>query len=174
MRANIGTPIDRIFNWGGSSLKKIKHVIEPELNYFFIPHTRQRDIPILEGIDRINRRNFLTFSLTNRHWVKFGQQSAPWPADEDVELLNAPPPSDVRELARLKLALSYDLDKERNGGDRLSDLDLNLRLTPTNYFRMAFDGGLNPGPWQFTHATVSFGLLDPRPLTRSVLDPQFM
>lgn len=173
LRGNIGSSASRVYSWDGPSLKKIKHVIEPEISYFFIPRAKQRDIPIIDGTDRINRRNLLTFSLTNRFWGKFAQGPIGPPKDRDVEILTPHAGVDVREIGSLRLALSYDIDKERKGGDSLSDLDLNLRLTPTHYLTLGFDGGLNPGPWQVTQAAVSLGLSDPRPLTRRVLDADF-
>ncbi|MCZ6623100.1 MAG: LPS assembly protein LptD [Deltaproteobacteria bacterium] len=174
IRNNVGTSISRVYEWGGAGLKKMKHVIEPDVSYLFISGSHQSDIPIMDGVDRINRRNVLTFSLTNRLWGKFGRRLTGQPGDQDVELLNSPALSDVREMARLRLALSYDIDKERKGGDTLSDLDLNLRITPANYLTLGLDTGLNPGPWQVSQAAVLFSISDPRPLTRRVLDPDFM
>ena len=73
-----------------------------------------------------------------------------------------------------RVALSYDAFKQKNGGSSLSDLDLNLRVTPVDYLALGFDTGLNPGPWQVSQAGVLFSILDPRPLTRRVLDRDFM
>ncbi|MFQ5542688.1 MAG: LPS assembly protein LptD, partial [Candidatus Binatia bacterium] len=148
-------------------------MIEPELSYLFIPGTNQEEIPIMDGTDRINRRNLLTFSLTNRLWGKSSREPIGRPKDQDVELLTSPDAGEIREMGRLRLALSYDIDKERNGGDSLSDLDMNLRLTPVDYFTLRVDTGLNPGPWQLTQAAVGFLLSDPRPLDRRVLDRDF-
>lgn len=170
---NVGTSVGRVYSWNGSALKKIKHVIDPEISYLFIPGTNQQDIPIMDGTDRINRRNLLTFSLTNRLWGKSSRESMGLPKDRDVELLTFPGIGAIREMGRLRLALSYDIDKERNGGDSLSDLDMNLRLTPIDYFTLRFDTGLNPGPWQLSQAAVGFLLSDPRPLDRRVLDRDF-
>jgi LPS-assembly protein len=170
---NVGTSVGRVFSWNGSALKKIKHVIEPEISYLFIPDTNQEEIPIMDGTDRINRRNLLTFSLTNRLWGKSSREPIGRPKDQDVELLTSPGAGEIREMGRLRLALSYDIDKERNGGDSLSDLDMNLRLTPVDYFTLRVDTGLNPGPWQLTQAAVGFLLSDPRPLGRRVLDRDF-
>lgn len=174
IRGNVGTSVSRIFSWNGKGLNGIKHVIEPELSYLFIPRSDQGRIPIMDGIDRIDRRNVLTFGLTNRLWGKFVSPLAGAPAEQDVELLNPVVASDVRKLGSLRLAMSYDIDKERKGGDTLSDLDMNLRLTPTNYLTLGFDSGLNPGPWQVTQARATFGISDPRPITRRVLDPDFI
>lgn len=173
-RGKVGTSLGRVFNLAGSYLKKIKHVLEPEMSYLFIPHSGQRDIPILDGTDRINRRNQVTFSLTNRLWGKFAQEPVGLPGDRDVELVTSPTVGDIREMGWLRLALNYDIDRERRGGDSLSDLDLNLRATPRDYFALGFDTGLNPGPWQITQAAALFSFSDPRPLGRRVLDRDFM
>jgi len=174
LRGKVGTSLGRVYNLDGSYLQKMKHVLEPEVSYLFIPRVRDRDIPIFDGTDRINRRNLLTFALTNRLWGKFSQEPLGVPEDRDVEMVTSPTPGDIREMGNLRLALSYDIDKERKGGDSLSDLDMNLRLTPMDYLALGFDTGLNPGPWQVSQAAVLFSLLDPRPLARRVLDRDFM
>jgi hypothetical protein len=73
----------------------------------------------------------------------------------------------------LRFALTYDIDKERKGGDTLSDLDMNLILYPSNYVSFNFDGGVNPGGWNITQARANVSVSDPRPLTRLYLDPDF-
>jgi LPS-assembly protein len=173
VRGNIGTSVSRVFSWAGSEISAIRHVMEPELSYLFIPSTNQSRIPIMDGIDRINRRNVVTLALVNRLWAKAANPSASESADKDVELLN-PFISSTQEMGSLRLALTYDVDKERKKGDTLSDLDINLRLTPLNYLTFAFDGGFDPGPWEVTQGRASVGLRDPRPITRRVLDPDFM
>jgi LPS-assembly protein len=172
VRGNVGTSFSRIFAFNSLGFSGIKHVIEPEVSYLFVPGTNQSKIPIMDGIDRINRRNVLTFAVSNRIWGKFANPIVSSVSDEGVELLN-PAIADVQRLASLKLALSYDIDQERRGGDSLSDLDTNLQLTPTNYLTLGVDGGFNPGPWQVTQAQAFFAISDPRPVARRVLDPDF-
>lgn len=174
VRGSLGSSLGRVFSLDGPFLKKVKHVLEPELSYLFIPRAEQRDIPIMDATDRINRRNVLTFSLTNRLWGKFAQAPVGLPQDREVEMLSTPSVGDVREIGRLRLALSYDIDRERKGGDSLSDLDMNLRTTPVDYLGLGFDAGFNPGPWQLTQAAALMSLFDPSPITRRVLDRDFM
>jgi LPS-assembly protein len=172
IRGNITASISRIFAFDGLNLKALKHVIEPELSYLFIPGTHQSDIPVMDYVDRVDRRNLLTFAVANRFLGKLPSLLGPAPGDQAVELLNPIYTGDVRELASLRLALSFDIDKARNGGDSLSDLDFNLRLAPLDYVTIGFDGGLNPGAWQVTQARATLAISDPRPL-RIVLDPDF-
>ena len=172
IRGNVGTSLSRIFGFDHFGLSRIKHVVEPELSYLFVPRIDQGHIPIMDNIDRINRRNVLTFALTNRLWGKTSRGIAP--ADNgQTELLSSGLLGDVQRMGSLRLALSYDIDQERKGGDSLSDLDINLRLTPLSYIDVAFDGGINPGPWQISQARLALSLTDPRPMLRRTLDPDF-
>jgi LPS-assembly protein len=172
MRANIATSLSRVFAWNGTRMAGIKHVIEPELSYLFVPDVDQSKIPIMDNNDRIRRRNVLTMAVTNRFWGKPTRTLAA-PADEkDTELVNPLGPTGVSEIGQFRLALSYDIDKERKGGDSLSDLDFNIRLIPLSYVNLGFEGGINPGPWQMSQARASFAISDPR-LRRQTLDPDF-
>ena len=172
IRGNIGTSVSRVFALGGETLKGIKHVIEPELSYVFVPGSNQRQIPIMDFVDRVNRRNVITLAIANRFLGKFTSLLGASSNDPNIEALNPETTGDVRELGSLRLALSYDIDQERKGGDTLSDLDIKLRFTPLSYIAVGFDGGVKPGPWQATQARATFGIIDPRPLRR-VLDPDF-
>jgi LPS-assembly protein len=173
LRGNIGTSLSRIFNFNNFGLSRVKHVIEPELSYLFVPSVNQSRIPVMDEVDRINRRNVVTFALTNRLWGKTSSGLSA-PPSSDVEVLSPGGViGDVQRMAALRLALSYDIDKERKGGDSLSDLDINLRFTPLSYIDVAFDGGVDPGKWRISQARLAFNLTDPRPILRRTLDPDF-
>ena len=75
-------------------------------------------------------------------------------------------------MGSLRFALTYDIDKERKGGDTLSDLDINLYLTPTNYLSFNFDGGFDPGPWDITQGRAYVTFSDPRPVDASLFGSQ--
>jgi LPS-assembly protein len=173
IRGNIGTSLGRVFPWSGLGLSRIKHVVEPELSYLFVPGTDQSRIPIMDGIDRVRRRNAVTLGVTNRFLGKPISPLTVPEADQRFEPLNVGLGGDVRYMGSLRFALTYDIDKERKGGDTLSDLDINLLLTPTNYLTFNFDGGFDPGPWDVTQARANVTLSDPRPPTRLYLDADF-
>jgi LPS-assembly protein len=173
IRGNIGTALSRVFGFNSLGLSQVKHVFEPEISYLFVPRTDQSHIPIMDDVDRVNRRNILTFAVANRLWGKTQSGLAPPADDSSVELLNSGLIGDVRQMASVRLALSYDIDKERKGGDSLTDLDLNVKFTPVPYMDLSFDGGVNPGAWQITQARVTFSMSDPRPVLRRTLDADF-
>ena len=173
IRANVGSSLSRLFEVDSLGLSRVKHVVEPEVSYLFIPHSDQSRIPIMDSNDRVNRRNLLTFALNNRLWGKSVGSVSDLNTDKNVEYLSPIVTGDVREMASLRMALSYDLDKERKGGDSLSDLDLRLSLRPLPFIDLGLIAGLNPGPWQVSQTRASFAISDPRPMARRALDPEF-
>ncbi|MGH7768104.1 MAG: LPS-assembly protein LptD [Candidatus Binatia bacterium] len=174
VNGELGTSFGRVFSWDGEELKRIKHVVEPEVRYLFVSQAGQNDIPIMDGDDRVNRRNLMTFSLTNRFWGRFAQIAAPLEGDSDVESLAPLAAGDTRELGRLRVAVSYDVANEKTFGDRLSDLDIELRLRPKDYLALGAGTGVSPNSGRVSQATALFSISDPRPITRRVLDRDFM
>jgi hypothetical protein len=172
VRGQIGTTLNRVFAWSRLGLSAVKHVIEPQINYLFVPKTDQDSIPLMDGIDRINRRNVVTFVVANRLWGKFAN---PLSSEEEqqAQLLNPTGFGGVREMANWRVGLGYDLDKERKGRDSLTDLDMNLRLNPATYMSVSFDGGFDPGAWDVTQARAKLAINDPRPIVRRSLDSDF-
>jgi LPS-assembly protein len=172
VRGQIGTTLNRVFAWSGLGLTGVKHVIEPELRYLFVPRADQSSIPLMDGTDRIDRRNVFTLVVSNRFWGKFANPLAT-EEEKETQLLNPVGFAGVRDLAQWRVALGYDLDKERKGGDSLTDLDMNLGINPANYLSISFDGGFDPGPWDVTQARARLTLRDPRPILRRSLDADF-
>ena len=173
LRWNVGTALSRVFAFNALGLSRIKHVLEPEISYLFIPGVNQSNIPIMDEVDRINRRNIFTFALTNRFWGKVISGLAPPPEDSNVESLT-PVLGDVRQMASVRLAMSYDLGAARNGSnDNLTDIDINMRLLPVPYFNVAFDGGINPNGGNISQARLAFTVSDPRPILHRSLDLDF-
>src|SRR5215813_4238595 len=176
IRGNIGTTLSRVFSWNGPGGGAIRHVLEPELSYFFVPAVNQDKIPLMDSVDRVQRRNVVTFAVGNRIWRRSGGASPSPSPDQEGESLN-PFISNVQELASLRLALGYNVVAERKGSsfrDSLTDLDMNLRLTPTNFLNFVFDGGVNPGSWEITQGRATIAFVDPRPITRRALDLDFL
>src|SRR4029077_11477723 len=129
-------------------------------------------------VDRIRHRNIVTLAFTNRFWGKTG--TALPASDTAVESLN-PFVSNVQELGSLRLAMGYNFAGGPGNpfpgpvttSPNLTDFDISLRLMPTGYVVASFDGGFNPGSQQITQGRANLTLVDPRPITRRLLDPDF-
>jgi lipopolysaccharide assembly outer membrane protein LptD (OstA) len=68
--AVLGTQIARVFDVGGENVQRLKHTIEPEVDYLFVPDVNQDQNPIYDFADRINRRNLVTYGFTSRLLAK--------------------------------------------------------------------------------------------------------
>jgi LPS-assembly protein len=173
MRGNIGTSLSRVYNFDRPDLIGLKHVLEPEISYLFVPKVDQSRIPIMDDVDRIGRRNIMTFALANRFWGKsqgrFGSSSS-----DKEEVLNPVDFGSVRDLGIFRLALSYNLDGARRDTTRLSDMDIKLRTNPINFLNLGLESTVHPGPWQVTSMQAYVTLSDPRPLPRRIADPDFI
>ncbi|HEY3306693.1 MAG TPA: LPS assembly protein LptD [Candidatus Binatia bacterium] len=173
LNGKLGTSFGRVFEWGGEGLKRIKHVVEPEVSYLFVSRSNQSETPIMDGIDRVNRRNLMTFSLTNRFWGRFSQIAVPLEGD-DVEAVSSLAASDTTELGTLKFTVNYDVADEKTFRDRISDVNTEMRLRPKDYLALGVGTGVSPYTGKVNQATALFSIFDPRPITRRVLDRDFM
>jgi LPS-assembly protein len=104
--ATLGTQLSRVFDIGGEDVRKLKHTIEPEVDYLFVPDVFQDDLPTYDFVDRINRRNLLTYGFTSRLLAK---------------LANAPPaemrnPLSVGDLTAVGGITPSPFDDERTRG----------------------------------------------------------
>jgi LPS-assembly protein len=83
---------------------KLKHAMQPRLEYTYIPWTDQDRHPYFDEMDRIRARNDLTYSLTNVFTFKTGMRQ-PSPEQHGEPALQF----DYLDLARLKFEQTYDM-----------------------------------------------------------------
>ncbi|MGH7818197.1 MAG: LPS assembly protein LptD, partial [Candidatus Binatia bacterium] len=228
--ASIGTELARVFDVGAENVQKLKHTVEPGVEYLFIPDVEQDDLPVYDFLDRINRRNLLTYGFRSRLLAKldrpqrlerhrpfdYGDLSsfsgvAPAPFDDertrggldalgDPEISGDYPESDeeeaartavrepalspeqraarrleerealsnVVEWARLVVSQSYDLrdSLQEDRDDHFSDVDTQLRVSPTDYFSLRYESSVNVRESHLSAAKVGVLVRDPR--TRSL------
>jgi lipopolysaccharide assembly outer membrane protein LptD (OstA) len=70
LNAMLATQISRVFDVGGEHVQKLKHTIEPEVDYLYIPDVNQNDLPTYDFVDKIDRRNLFTYGFTSRLLAK--------------------------------------------------------------------------------------------------------
>lgn len=135
LRGSVGTQLGRVFDFPHLGLDKLKHVIEPQVEYLYIPPVDQDDLPVFDGIDRINKRSLFTYGFATR---LLGRRAA----------VSEGSAGQVVELTRLSIAQSYDFlrdippttninqvtgesDDPGDEGDHFSDIDFSLRVNPS-------------------------------------------
>jgi LPS-assembly protein len=159
----VGTSLDRIYAVHMFGLEKLKHTIEPQVQYLYIPGVAQGDIPIFDGVDRVNRRNLLTYGVTSRFIGKFAEGGG------------------VRELARFSVAQSADVSREISFQEtdrppnHFTDLDLAARLSPSRFLSADFAATYDPSQTTFSSTRVSLFAEDPRDVpteNRRLLEPR--
>ena len=121
-----------------TKLTRLKHTIEPTVQYAYVPEVTQDDLPIFDSNDRYRQRSLVTYGVTSR---LFGRMLRPFERSRDVGELAAeaetlpmydlstsvlqfgrgsllapvknidPRPGEVRELASVSLMQSYNYNR---------------------------------------------------------------
>lgn len=122
---------------GSFTWLKLRHAVQPRLEYTYIPYASQGKYPYFDEDDRIRPTNELTYSLTNIFTTKTGRMQ-PSPDTQGKTGLKV----DYLDLARLRLEQSFDIREDTRTEDTdeypnrpFSDVlaDLTTRLSPWLY-----------------------------------------
>jgi LPS-assembly protein len=160
--ADVNTILDRVYPVSVFGLEKVKHTVEPEIRYMYIPAISQGDLPLFDGVDRINRRNLLTYGVTSRLIGRF--------SDNDTGAHTGGTDSLIRELARISLMQSFDASREiqslQPGGatDHFSDVDIDGRVNPSRALSLRFHLNYDTGNNSVPATRIGFFIEDPRQL----------
>jgi LPS-assembly protein len=163
LHAETGTTLSRVYSVSGFGLEKMKHTIEPTLDYLYIPAVSQTDLPLFDGTDRINHRNLVTYGFVSRLIGKFAG-----PAIQDGQESSDAMHSQIRELARFSVLQGFDISRDigqlQPGGsaDHFSDIDFDGRLNPSRSLSLHFRTDYNTGNNDISAAQVGIFVEDPR------------
>lgn len=97
---------------GDSQWTKIRHAVQPRVDYDWRPQVSQRDKPFYDDLDRLAAQNEITYSLTN---VLDRKRETVAPLGDDKE--GAALRIDYLEFLRVRLEQSYDM-REANRDDQ--------------------------------------------------------
>jgi LPS-assembly protein len=166
--AGVGTSFNRIYPFHWFGLQKLKHTLEPEITYLYVPSVSQGDLPLFDGVDRVNRRNLVTYGLVSRVLGRFSDPTtdprAGAAGDQPI------PAAAIRELGRLSLMQSYDVSrsigplKPGRQIDHFSDIDFGGRVNPSEALSVRFHTTYDVANSAITAAKVGFFVEDPRDL----------
>jgi LPS-assembly protein len=97
----------------------LKHSINPQILFYYVPETNQEDLPDFDALDRIDAENLMVFRVTQFFRLK---SFSPTPGSETLQATH-------RRLARLMFEQPYDIRMKRNP-DLLDDYGSNEPLLP--------------------------------------------
>jgi LPS-assembly protein len=128
----LSSRFSRVFLPDRKVVKKIRHSIEPEITYRYVPSENQDHLPQFDALDDIGPENKLIYALTNRFTARLEPESG-----ETV----------YHEFLYLRLSQDYDIRESRrdrlNPEDRLhpfSDIRMELIARPTRWSYIDLDG----------------------------------
>jgi LPS-assembly protein len=110
VRAALGTELNRVYAFDWLGVEKVRHSIEPTLQYLYVPAVTQEDLPLFDGVDRINQRNLFTYGAVTRLVGKFALGGSDEPGT-DVRRTGSVA-SEYREIGRLSVMQSVDPSRE--------------------------------------------------------------
>jgi len=167
IKVDLFSEVYQVFNLEGKRVERIKHIIRPNIIYDYIPEKDQSDLPSLDDIDRIEKKNLITYSLTNTFISKSkkttrkikGQPSDKPEVDDGYE----PPMYHYNEFFRLKLQQSYDINKEKEDEpEPFSPIRGELEIYPIDYFSIKADADWSHYDRNFRSRNVSSTIWDMR------------
>jgi len=135
-KTRISTTLYRVFPLSGKLVTRIRHSIETDLAYTFVPDEDQSHLPEFDSLDRIEAVNRLSYGLTNRLVAR-------------IESPGADPV--YHEFLYLRLTQEYDIGESRrellNPVDErrpFSSLRSELILRPTRNSLLDVDARFDP------------------------------
>ena len=137
MHAELYLTFLRICQVNKQQVEKVKHTIEPRLEYEYVPDFQQDDFPQFDYSDTFNTVHILSYSVTNRF--------SGLVTGDDGEQYD-------REFGYLKIGQAYNLRKpvdifygdQQQDRDRLSDLFAELRVDIISALYFKTKAGYNP------------------------------
>ena len=133
--AGLSTKINRIFNTEGfGAIDRIRHSIEPEADYEYIPDVNQSHLPQFDAVDNILKKNAVYYAITNRF-------SARYTKGAEIKKL---------EFLMLKLSQSYDINEETRYYNLttpkrpFSDIRAELNIKSEQMINLFVDSKYNP------------------------------
>ncbi len=132
------TKFQRVFHHPPEMFSKLRHSLEPELVYTYIPKIDQSDLPQFDNFDRIDNANLLAYGLTQRLTARFDH-----PGEDPT----------YRELVYLRVSQAYDLTDEFRH-QRFQDLRVEMKLLPTERISLLSDTSLDVDTGNWTNVTT--------------------
>ncbi|RMF42351.1 MAG: LPS-assembly protein LptD [Deltaproteobacteria bacterium] len=125
----ISTRLARVFDVGRGRLERLRHSLQPEITYEFVPNRDQSSLPEFDSLDRVDAVNRISYGLTQRLTGRL--------AGDDDQI-------SYREYLYLRLSQEYDIRESRRGlldpaDERQPFSSLRAELTARPWPKSRFD-----------------------------------
>lgn len=119
----------RIFDFNLAGCDRLKHTVTPEVIYQYIPEQEQSELPDFDALDRIQRKNLVTYGVNNTFTARAPRQAA-----KQVAAYTYTP------FLRFKLSQSFDINKyKEEHAEPYTDIKAELDLTPGRHIAIDTD-----------------------------------
>jgi LPS-assembly protein len=96
VHAALSTNLIRVFSFPGTEIEKIRHSIEPEIAYIYVPDRDQEELVSFDPLSDFDKQNTVVYSVTNRFTGR---------------VLNPDGSYSERELGFFKVGQGYNISK---------------------------------------------------------------
>ncbi|HUV77152.1 MAG TPA: LPS assembly protein LptD [Desulfobacterales bacterium] len=167
VKVDLSSEIFHMFNLNGEGVQRIKHTVKPQVTYEYIPEKDQSEYPLFDSLDQIERKNIVTYSLTNTLTSKSKMPTKnkdTLPTDKPHgDDRYEPPTHTYNQFCWFKLEQSYDIDKgNEDDPEPFSPINITLRIFPRRYFAIYADADWSHYDSAFRSRNIALNLWDPR------------
>lgn len=150
--ARLSTSLSRVYEVERGDLRRVRHLLVPEVSYRYVPEKNQEGLPFFDFNDRIVAQNIVYYSLRNYVSAKF-RHGDDTPVYRDILYLAISQGYDIRESRRDLLTL---VDERRP----FTDVIVEGRVTPLARFSLAADARFNPYQGRSSTSSLNLDLSD--------------
>jgi lipopolysaccharide assembly outer membrane protein LptD (OstA) len=76
IQTGVSTELERVYDVDWKYIDKLKHTIEPFVNYYYVPDISQSAVPLFDERDRINARSLIVYGFTSRLYAKMNSSAS--------------------------------------------------------------------------------------------------
>jgi LPS-assembly protein len=145
--------LSRVYMVNGRRIKKLRHVIQPEVRYSYDTSDSQHSVPQFDYLDNIEAQNKISYALVNRLTARMAEENGQ---------------TRYHEFLWLRLGQEYDIHELRDPGDEhvrpFSALRTELIVRPTTWSYLDTDTlyDVNPDGRHFEIVRCYVGVHDSR------------
>jgi len=169
VKLDLSSEVYNIFNAGFFGIDKIRHSIQPQAVYSFIPDLGPEDNPYFDSIDDINEVSAITYSISNYFTARsekkiaglqYGDLADDLVDDDD----NVDRPSyDYWDFCRFKLSQTYDIKAAwENNPEPFSPIKGELDFDPIKYFSVTSEAAYSRYKTRFISYSAGAAISDHR------------